>query len=333
MAPKTGNAIINLKNDGKRGKLIFVIDAMVKDSRWIDSLHDIVTVQNINTLSAPTNIAALSKLAWTGKYRNIGKIPSSWKQGFLISRYSSHPVRPLTSDLCARIIDKDPDGIDILFHFETQLANECKFPKEMADKHIATSCVNHWADHNGSRLDLFLKNKGVLSDGTINIAAQGCAYTLQLNKNGICIEIKHISGARYVPPPHVVITEKFKLHDNHSDELATVTLAPTSYTLVDLFEASTTFKQHIKDNADGSLLADYAKMIHAVDVVKKREVVSTTIEEDVVPFEVRLKRKAVGQLSRAREKLKEKKQAGMDRRANTLPAAVAPAKPAPPPQS
>ena len=279
-----------------------IIDAMQKHPDIIVPLHGLFMSHDLSAMSTSTSC---SSSTWTGKYKQVDRLPKPWVAEFVLSRARANGLAKfVTADTLSELELHMPDAIPMLFSFVTQTIGSSTLPAECADQRVCSQVFVKRAEECGARLQHLFQNGGFTKKNIVQYSRGGC-YALQFDDDGLLSELKHCSGAVAKLPTHISIDRTFVLNDNHLDHLATISKSPLRFRLHELFADTETFKVGmIVPGKTYKRLQQLAEVV--VSTLKKEE---SDRQESVVTeapevFEAAKKRRCTENMAKAREGLK-----------------------------
>ena len=201
---------------------------------------------------------------------------------------------------------KDPDSIQDTCTFLLQLRKHDVLPKSLnGDIRVLHRFLGRRLMQVGNRLVGFF-SKVVSAQGDVDFAKMP-VYLCNWGAERLD-SVKHISGAEAIVPRHVVITDKFKMINPHSDADASFSLPPSSQPVKDLFASDEGPNKFTVDKKGAALklLADKAKEeVDAEDNATRSGVVETSASDGTI-LESRPRQLKAAALERARAALASK---------------------------
>lgn len=303
----TNDATAGAQAQMQRDCLVRIIDHLVKKPEHTMSVHNLMMCHDLDELANP-NAANKSDAIWTGDYKQVERLPRAWLSEYLLHRAKKLKVDNIvTPQVLSKIEEASSHGLQLLFHYETQLSGPLSLPPALSDQTVASLTMHARADEVGNRLVELVRQGGFALIGKVNFLQGGC-YTLEWSDAGKLVSVKHVTGPTATVLGHVHVDRCFELVDNHSDSGARLVRAPTKYVLHEFFGEDAPFKQfmHISSKRFKRLHELSAKVVTTLEDEEEQKT-SRVVKSDLRVLQPAATKRAAANLNKAREKLEESK--------------------------
>lgn len=194
-----------------------MVDDMVKDPGHILPMYTHLEARKAAAAAAFVNAFAKDAPSF-GKLTTFNSADTDFRGSWVTAN----------SDLSAAdivaAVRKDPEAIDQLVTFATQVVAKQKVPMELHTIAVMTTFMNRRSEAAGKRLTDFKNKGGIAYDGSLNWIHG--SYTLVFDDTDRLTTIRHISGVAVQVDPNLGITKAWHMMSNYNDFEAAVRMLP-----------------------------------------------------------------------------------------------------------
>lgn len=297
---KTGDSKRDNELHVQRTCLMRIIDACLKEPRYITNLH-------AHLLSGGFDDTSTKDGVWKGGYGSIERIPKQWVAEYILVSAQQRGVAVLNKEMVRKLESDDADNLMTLLEFILQLPRTMSLPPQCSDSGAFTSMVFGMREEEvGGRLSKFASAGGITAAGKLNWAAGGC-FSLTFAE-GKCTQIQHCMGAAIEPPAHTMVTTAFLLKDNHLDHRASLSLPPSHFAMSAFFAEDTAFRLTMyKTGKKFKNVAHFVATAESKMASLEKERVGVSGEGSADVLQPAAEKRAKESLEKARAKLAERK--------------------------